>query len=386
MVKSTNKLILFTNLVFKGGATLHQMLPMHLHSFSSIVLQSSLIASFFTYLKFLPMKTFFLILSGLLIACPALTQRAIVLSDLPFSTTPRIDVMLETDDRYAEQIENEARKTGSNVVWNFSDAPTSGQIYRDTTEFIEASRTPYFDLFPTATLAEENDYDQYTYYLANQERVEILGAASPTAVSRNSGMVLFTLPLNFEQQLGNSFTSISTNLQTQQQDTMTGRVRVDYLGYGTVRLPQGTFSDVAQLRFRFAYNTPLGTIESETYEFISLTNRKLVARFYVDAEGEPSFDYVQDIPTGRQPSKQPVLMALSPNPTNGRFNLTYVQRETSPLTIEVVDLLGRTVLTQTQAGSMGLQQLQLDLDAPAGVYTVVVRSASGSTAQKLILN
>ena len=68
------------------------------------------------------------------------------------------------------------------------------------------------------------------------------------------------------------------------------------------------------------------------------------------------------------------------------MNLDYVQREAGQATVSVVDLLGREVFSQSRDNSAGLQSFSFDLSVPAGVYTVQVRTAAGSVAQKLILN
>ena len=332
------------------------------------------------------MKVFYSLLLALVVSSgPAFAQRAITFADFPYSGQS-IDETRETPESYATSVETEVRKSGNNQTWDFSNAPTTGQISRDTTTYLDPATTPYFDLFPNATHAEQDDDSTYSYTLANAQRIESLGSANPSTLVRNSGQVSFIFPMNFGQGIDNEFESLTIIRETEDTTTVTGRWQADYQGYGTFRLPQGTFADVVQLRVRITIDTPFGDFLSEIFLFRQLDSKVDVANYVKPPQGESSFEFTTATPTSRKSPTEPVVLALSPNPTNGRFNLTYVQRETSPLTIEVVDLLGRTVLTQTQAGSVGLQQLQLDLDAPAGVYTVVVRSASGSTAQKLILN
>ncbi len=332
------------------------------------------------------MKSIYLLVLLTLIAGSTAAQRAITFSDLPFEGGQQIEEFRETSASYAASIETEVRKTGNNQVWDFSNAPTTGETYRDTIEYIDPSATLYGSLFPNATHAEQDDDSSFTYYLANTERVEVLGSASPGLVSRNSGLVLFRFPLNFGQNLDETFTVISTDLETGEADTASGRIQVEYSGYGTVRLPQGTFADVVQLKNRSIYETPMGAFISENYSFQQLGTRLTLATYDNPSEGEKRFDFIVATPTNRKAPRVPALLSLAPNPTSGQVQLTFVQRESGPAFIEVVDLLGRRVHTHTHVGSIGIQKLELNLEAPAGVYSLVVRTASGSTAQKLILN
>lgn len=80
------------------------------------------------------------------------------------------------------------------------------------------------------------------------------------------------------------------------------------------------------------------------------------------------------------------LLTLAPNPTTGRVVVQLVQAIAQPATLQVLDVLGRTVYQQGLAAA-ATQEQTLELQAlPAGVYLVRVTSATGVVTQRLVRN
>ncbi len=80
-----------------------------------------------------------------------------------------------------------------------------------------------------------------------------------------------------------------------------------------------------------------------------------------------------------------VAMNLAPNPGNGLCSLTYKTDRNEQIQINVTDVLGKVVYTQTTQVTLGLNAVMLDLAfLPAGSYLVQVKGASVLT-DKLII-
>lgn len=333
----------------------------------------------------------------LLAATAANAQRAITFTDLPLDTL-RVTASRATDSTYAESVSAEALKTGASVTWDFSDAPTSGQTVLDTVRYLDPAETPYADEFQDATHAEWSSSDSsYSYYIANEQRYESLGRGQDDTTARNTNFVLMTFPFNFEQELNNEVSSI-TSTMGEAIDSSTGQSNTKYAGYGQVKLPQGTVSDVVQLKLENVIDQGGAHVEINTRLFFNLETKQDVAVYtetlviYVSGEDTllkrftRNFSYDPTAGTSRKSALTPALLSLHPNPTTGDVNLGFFQREAGQATVEVSDLLGRVIYRQTLESGVGPQQTRFKLEAPAGAYLVRVSTPSGATTQKLILN
>jgi hypothetical protein len=82
-----------------------------------------------------------------------------------------------------------------------------------------------------------------------------------------------------------------------------------------------------------------------------------------------------------------VQMGLWPNPTSGQFTLFWKTEQAEEISVQVLDVAGRIVYTQTSAVGLGGNALMLDLSKLAvGSYTLqVVRSNGTSTSEKLMI-
>ena len=78
--------------------------------------------------------------------------------------------------------------------------------------------------------------------------------------------------------------------------------------------------------------------------------------------------------------------SISPNPTNGVAAVSLNLKDAQELTINVVDITGRTVSTRTKNFNVGSSREMFDLyNLDAGIYHVVLQGESGRTALKVVL-
>lgn len=84
-------------------------------------------------------------------------------------------------------------------------------------------------------------------------------------------------------------------------------------------------------------------------------------------------------------SSTAVTMNLTPNPNNGHFSLNYKTDRDELIEINVVDVLGKKVYTQTTSMTTGLNSVMLDLTfLPAGSYSVQVAGNTILTEELII--
>ncbi len=74
---------------------------------------------------------------------------------------------------------------------------------------------------------------------------------------------------------------------------------------------------------------------------------------------------------------------ISPNPTNGTFNVNLTSNVNEDVQITVSDITGRTVYTGTGRTN---QSTEVTLPVPAGLYIVIVATSHGHSAAKLMVN
>lgn len=84
-------------------------------------------------------------------------------------------------------------------------------------------------------------------------------------------------------------------------------------------------------------------------------------------------------------SSAAVAMSLAPNPSNGQFSLNYKTDRNETIVINVLDVLGKTVYTQTTNMTLGLNTVMLDLQfLPAGSYSVRVLGSAILTEELIV--
>jgi len=78
--------------------------------------------------------------------------------------------------------------------------------------------------------------------------------------------------------------------------------------------------------------------------------------------------------------------SISPNPTDGEAVLNMKLNEAQELTINVLDITGRTVSTRTKNFNTGMSREMFDMtNLDAGIYNVILQGENGRTTLKVVL-
>ncbi|ANE52554.1 S8 family serine peptidase [Flavisolibacter tropicus] len=122
------------------------------------------------------------------------------------------------------------------------------------------------------------------------------------------------------------------------------------------------------------------------YNFTDVEPNKLGIRYYrlkiIEEDGTFSYSPIRSIIFAN-----PVTWMVYPNPSNGKFYLTYQLNSVEKLEAQVFDAKGRLVQQYKKEGNGGWQKLAIDLSSasfPSGVY--LLRVTTGDKLQSFKLN
>lgn len=141
--------------------------------------------------------------------------------------------------------------SGPNQIWNYSGVMDSGASYVES--IISPSATSTASSFPTATMAltySANPDTFYGYERLTTDSLTYLGtyAASLATFTYSPPRLLFRYPVSYGDSYVSPFSATSDI-----GDTITGIDSFTADGYGTLMLPQQTFTNV--LRYRLAQHS-----------------------------------------------------------------------------------------------------------------------------------
>lgn len=131
---------------------------------------------------------------------------------------------------------------------------------------------------------------------------------------------------------------------------------------------------------------------SATYNLAGLTANGASCSVFIYFSANPtcfySAPYTAPAACGATSVNESVFLSnlsISPNPTSSSINLSFNQAQLQTTSIEIVDVLGRTVYTENLPKFAGSYDKQLSLTAfKKGVYFVKITGENGSEIRKII--
>jgi hypothetical protein len=83
--------------------------------------------------------------------------------------------------------------------------------------------------------------------------------------------------------------------------------------------------------------------------------------------------------------ENPSLLTVFPNPSNGRFTITFEAESGKEYVLEIFNELGQVVISETFRNGGSISR-PVDLGEKAsGVYTITLKSNGGTTTKKLVI-
>lgn len=224
--------------------------------------------------------------------------------------------------------------TGNGVTWNASGL--TDQVGTPVIHFVYASPffTPNGSLYPSANYVQ---YDpaltsvlEYNYSHISPDSMVDWGSYAPSGkheIYQNSDKRLI-FPFAYGQSFTDTYAKTNYSDATTVSSNQTGTRTVTFSGFGTLLLPQGTFTNVAlisELR-----TNSLGP-NSTTFTWYDIDNGKRLL-FYEENNGDIVTAYSADGPTSITKTDTEETIAIYPNPfsntlqfdnTNASIGSTY---------------------------------------------------------------
>lgn len=309
--------------------------------------------------------------------------------------------------------------SGANVVWDFSAVQPDPEVYGQ--EAVLADTTPYFNDYPQSNIAlytEALGTQIYQYMLLDDNSFEQMGsviAGFQNEIYQDPATYL-VFPFTYNSQWQDDFAFTSSFQINPTITTTEGSLETLVDAYGTLILPNATFTDV--LRVRIVENSTdttdfgLGIAEKNvnidtSYHWISpsyygplCSRSKLIQQHYaylitpdtviVDVETLNDASFVYDPMSGGSATQniQPGKYALhvSPNPFEKTVNVSFTSSQPDEMQFLLQDLRGNLIYHETLNVQAGDNNVTVTLpDFPAGVYIAFLQSSSdGADVQKLV--
>ncbi len=132
-------------------------------------------------------------------------------------------------------------------------------------------------------------------------------------------------------------------------------------------------SSVLNVRWHIPSNTAKGKLKAAITNSLGCTD---------SAEMEIS-RLVQ--PVGMQNLQSLNGFDVYPNPNNGRFVITTEMKSQAMVSFSMTDMLGKQVWNDQQLCQQGLQQMEMNITLPSGIYLLQVSDGSGKVTKKLVV-
>lgn len=274
---------------------------------------------------------------------------------------------------------------GSGVTWDASAIVQQAGTPIVQFGWYNPSTTPNGNLFPSSNFVY---YDplltsvlEYQYYGVNSDSLVNWGVYGPNGAheiySNPDKSLVFPFSLN--QVMTDTYAKTNYSDATTVSSFQTGSRTVTFSGFGTLILPQGTFSNIAlvsELR-----TNSLGP-NSTTFTWFDINSGKQLL-YYAENNGNVNVAFSLINPSsGTIENKEISSLQLSPNPSNGIISIRGLEN------IKIISgavfsysgkLMCENNLEMLQSGKLNVSDL-----AP-GIYFLKINSAQNTFVSKVII-
>ncbi|MGZ3866417.1 MAG: T9SS type A sorting domain-containing protein [Bacteroidia bacterium] len=274
--------------------------------------------------------------------------------------------------------------TGNGVTWNAAGITQQSGTPAIHFVYVNPSTTPNGSLFPTANYAQ---YDPaltsaigYEYYNISADSMTRTGTYDPSTAheiySDPDKRLIF--PFSYGQSFNDNYKKTNYSNSTTISSVQTGSRTVTFNGFGTLILPQGSFSNVAlisELR-----TNSLGGNEY-TYTWIDIfTGNGLL--YYHDNAGSITTVYTLEAVNAVQSIDIARAVTLAPNPVSNNSQLSIKTNETLVNSeLSIFDSFGREISKEKFDGN----KVTINKgNAKAGLYFYEVKTSEGLLKGKVI--
>jgi hypothetical protein len=281
---------------------------------------------------------------------------------------------------------------GADVIWDFSDFPSTGSSIDFT--FIAPSSTAYDYAFLDANIATDDGAGNYGYFNVTATSYAQNGFANASAIVHyDDPEILCVFPLTYGTTNTDDFHSefySGVDFERSGSNTMYAD------GYGTLILPTGTYTEVVRVKVvQYFSDEAIGipyTIYYDNtlyYWYKEGITGALFEYFYQSLSGSVSStnisallqtNIITDIEANNTNSN---FLTITPNPAHDFIHLQHSQGIEVEILFTLYDITGKIVLQETFAAG-NTQEVNIS-SLPAGVYIAEVMANAERRMQKIIL-
>lgn len=287
--------------------------------------------------------------------------------------------------------------SGAGVTWDFSHLTLSGNTGMQF--YVAASSCLNGDSFPTANQNVQvpsaipgiNNIGEYLQSTASG--IQIRGWEVPEITYYYDAEDFLRLPVTYNDSWVDSFhATISPDGSPQYYRRGTISVQAD--GYGTLKLPTGTVTNVLRVKFIEDYVDDLSGMGAGVVHYTGLLYNWYTpgvkdavlaydSAWYTNSSPHKVLSYQPGAPTTTDISEQGILSGVGvyPNPSS---SIVTISAPVSVYDYTVSDLSGQVVMRHTATGA----ETRVDVSGLAGgLYLISVKCGDGSMAtQKIVIN
>lgn len=286
---------------------------------------------------------------------------------------------------------------GANQLWDFSSLTSKSSVANSS--YSNVSSTPHGANFTTATMANYNGSNTYSYYKVTPTQLEIVGIDDPNIILNYTNTAIAAVwPITMDYKKTDVFAGNASS-GSMTGGTSNGTITVWATGTGTLTVPGGTvFNDVLQLR------TSLRTNASFLFGFVTATLNAIQYDYYHASQKFPivsiTYSNIQGDFTDKSVNvrlNNNVMMVglpedniansfmIFPNPTKENVNVRLTNRTSDFAKLEIINATGVTVESIDLGNSTEiLKTISITL-LPAGLYTVKASSGDQISVKKIIV-
>ncbi|MFI5170739.1 MAG: T9SS type A sorting domain-containing protein [Chitinophagales bacterium] len=259
---------------------------------------------------------------------------------------------------------------GADVTWDFTAFLDGGSDFN--IEIVDPTSTAHGDDFPDANYCyKETPGNSYRYFKRDADKMMRVGSYTTA-----NGVNTFTDPQTefvFPLELG------AENLDTW-DNTLSGFGGGIYniwcIGYGTLILPDLTFTDVLMVRVRISEGD---LYEVPVYFWYSSDNGAILCE-YIDGDGfwiGTGGYYIYELEEAPVAINDDWVMDLKyNNPVSDIFHLSFATEISSTINYSIINALGEEVYTEV-AQHEQFHDLKINFNNfAAGLYTVIISSGA----------
>ncbi len=260
---------------------------------------------------------------------------------------------------------------GANQTWDFSNS--FEMTLAGTDEAIPVAGSPFASSFPTANYLYKFSGmfggDRYYYHNLTASKLEILslgwnGVNGDNYTANPRTFAVF--PYTYGTEYTDTYRSSADNIDVTNV--------VTYDAYGTLIMPFGTFHNV--IRQKVVENGHINYNWFNVQPFYPILQTVLE---------ENSLGIVKNLTLGTDQFAAGKMFAVYPNPTKDELNIEAIGTITSPVEIEIYDLLGKRIFRKEESLNNDLVQVNL-ASYDAGIYLLKMTDTQtgASHTQKIV--